>query len=167
MEVKNVPINLVKPYKDNPRKIDEDAIEKVANSIKEFGFEQPIVVDKENTIIVGHTRLLAAKKLKLKQIPIVVADQLSPEQVKAYRLADNKTGELTDWDYSTLEKELDSVTELDMQAFGFEDSEFSADDDLDDYVEPEEEPEQAYECPHCHKIIQKSELIKLDGDGRQ
>lgn len=165
MKVKNVPISSVKPYKNNPRKIDGDAVEKVANSIREFGFEQPIVVDKDNTIIVGHTRLLAAKKLKLKQVPIVVADQLSPEQVKAYRLADNKTGELSQWDYTALEQELDSVTGIDMEEFGFEDSEFSADGDLEDYEEPEEKPEQAYECPHCHKVIQKSELIKLDSDG--
>lgn len=165
MKVKNVAINSITPYKDNPRKIDGDAIEKVANSIKEFGFEQPIVVDKNNTVIVGHTRLLAAKKLKLKQVPIVVADKLTPEQVTAYRLADNKTGELSDWDYTALEHELDNVTGLDMTSFGFEDSEFSADGDLDDYIEPEEKPEQAYECPHCHGIIKKSELIKLDSDG--
>lgn len=103
MKVIEVPIDQVKPYENNPR-INDDAVQETANSIKEFGWQQPIVVDKNNVVIVGHTRLKAAKKLKLKKVPVVIADTLSEQQVKAYRLADNKTGELADWDV-----ELDKV----------------------------------------------------------
>lgn len=91
MKVQNVSIQNVKPYPKNPR--DNDAgVDAVANSIKEFGWQQPIVVDNDNVIIVGHTRYKAAKKLGMKQVPVVVADKLTDEQAKAYRLADNKTG---------------------------------------------------------------------------
>lgn len=91
MKVQNVSIQDVKPYANNPRDND-GGVDAVANSIKEFGWQQPIVVDKDNVIIVGHTRYKAAKKLGMKEVPVVVADKLSEEQVKAYRLADNKTG---------------------------------------------------------------------------
>jgi len=124
MEVKNVEINSIKPYKNNPRNND-DAVDATANSIKEFGWQQPIVVDKDNVIIVGHTRLKAAKKLGLKQVPIVVAENLTDEKVKAYRLADNKTGELADWDFDLLDDELADINNIDMEDFGF--------DDLDDF----------------------------------
>lgn len=118
MKVKNVSIQDVKPYAKNPRNND-DGVEAVANSIKEFGWQQPIVVDKDNVIIVGHTRYKAAKKLGMGKVPVVVADSLSPEQVKAYRLADNKTGELTDWDMGLLDDELGSIADIDMSDFGF------------------------------------------------
>ncbi|WP_240164401.1 ParB N-terminal domain-containing protein [Limosilactobacillus mucosae] len=94
-QIREVPIDSVKPYENNPRDND-GAVEATANSIKEFGWQQPIVVDKDMVVIAGHTRLKAAKQLGLKHVPIVVAD-LSEEQAKAYRLADNKTGELADW----------------------------------------------------------------------
>ena len=122
MKVIEVPIDQIKPYENNPR-INDDAVQETANSIKEFGWQQPIVVDKDNVIIVGHTRLKAAKKLKLKTVPIVIADKLSEEQVKAYRLADNKTGELADWDIELLDIELDDIVDLDMTDFGFYDME--------------------------------------------
>lgn len=89
MKVENWDIEKVKPYDKNPRKND-DAVEATANSIKEFGWQQPIVVDNDGVIIVGHTRLKAAKKLKLNTVPVTVASDLSEDQVKAYRLADNK-----------------------------------------------------------------------------
>lgn len=130
----------VVPYDKNPRNND-DAVESTANSIKEFGWQQPIVVDKNNIIIVGHTRLKAAEKLKLDTVPVLVADSLSEEQVKAYRLADNKTGELADWDMALLNEELEGIIELDMDDFGFElaeDSEEVVDDDFD--VEVPDEP---------------------------
>lgn len=119
MKVENVSIQDVKPYTKNPRKND-DGVDAVANSIKEFGWQQPIVVDKDNVIIVGHTRYKAAKKLGMDKVPVVVADNLSPEQVKAYRLADNKTGELTDWDMGLLDDELADIADIDMSDFGFD-----------------------------------------------
>lgn len=121
MEVKEWPIDKVKPYDKNPRNND-DAVEATANSIKEFGWQQPIVVDKEGVIIVGHTRLKAAKKLKLDHVPVTIAESLTDEQVKAYRLADNKTGELAEWDDDLLTSELEELDNLDfdMSDFGFE-----------------------------------------------
>ena len=116
--VKLVDIGSLKPYKGNPRK-NERAVEPVANSIREFGFKQPIVVDKDNTVIAGHTRLLAAKELGLKEVPVIVADDLTPGQVKAYRLADNKTGELAVWDFEQLDVELGDIADIDMSNFGF------------------------------------------------
>lgn len=142
MEVKNVSIQDVKPYPNNPR--DNDAgVDAVANSIKEFGWQQPIVVDKDNVIIVGHTRYKAAKKLGMDKVPVVVADKLTDEQVKAYRLADNKTGELTDWDDDLLNDELDDILDIDMSDFGFDldldsDNEEVQEDDFDE--EPPEKP---------------------------
>lgn len=96
----------ITPYENNPRN-NEEAVEKVANSIKEFGFNQPIVVDKDNVIIVGHTRYLAAQELGLTEAPVIVAENLSEEQARAYRLADNKTGELAGWDFEKLALELE------------------------------------------------------------
>lgn len=122
MKVIEVSIDQVKPYENNPR-INDDAVQETANSIKEFGWQQPIVVDKNNVVIVGHTRLKAAKKLKLKKVPVVIADTLSEQQVKAYRLADNKTGELADWDVELLDIELDDIVDFDMSDFGFYDME--------------------------------------------
>lgn len=133
MEVKKVSIDKIKPYANNPRN-NNDGVDAVAESIKEFGWQQPIVVDKDNVIIVGHTRYKAAEKLGLKSVPIVVADNLSPEQVKAYRLADNKTGELTDWNDKLLQSELDGITNIDMADFGFD---FEKDEDEDLSVEPQ------------------------------
>ena len=101
-------ISDVKPYPHNPRDND-DAVGGVAKSLQEFGWQQPIVVDKNRVIIVGHTRWKAAKQLKLKSIPVVVANNLTPEQVKAYRLADNKTGEKAIWDNKQLLQELNQI----------------------------------------------------------
>lgn len=107
------------PYANNPR-LNDNAVDAVAASIKEFGFKVPIVVDGENVIINGHTRLKAAHKLGLKQVPVIVADDLTPEQVKAFRLADNKTGELAQWDMAKLGIELEGIGEIDMGEFGFD-----------------------------------------------
>ena len=107
------------PYANNPR-LNDNAVDAVAASIKEFGFKVPIVVDSENVIINGHTRLKAAHKLGLKQVPCIVADDLTPEQVKAFRLADNKTSELAEWDMDKLDIELGEIPDIDMSAFGFD-----------------------------------------------
>lgn len=119
MEVITRSIDDIKPYENNPR-TNEDAIDATANSIKQFGWQQPIVVDIGGVIIAGHTRYAAAKKLGLKEVPVVVADNLTPEQVNAYRLADNKTGELANWDFDKLDTELQKIDNLDMTDFGFE-----------------------------------------------
>lgn len=141
MQIQSMKIDEVKPYPNNPRNND-DGVEAVANSIKEFGWQQPIVVDKDNVIIVGHTRYKAAKKLGMDKVPVVVASNLSDEQVRAYRLADNKTGELTDWDMGLLDDELADIADIDMSDFGFDldldDDEVEVqEDDFDDEI-PEE-----------------------------
>lgn len=124
MQVKTVSIDEIRPYENNPRNND-DAVDAVANSIKEFGWQQPIVVDSGGVIIAGHTRYKAAMKLKLSEVPIVVADNLTDEQVNAYRLADNKVGELATWDDAELSEELDKILDIDMSNFGFTDSPIS------------------------------------------
>lgn len=116
-------ITELKPYENNPR-INDKAVDAVAASIKEFGFKVPIIVDRDNVIVAGHTRLKAAQKLGLDEVPVIVADDLTPEQVKAFRLADNKVGELADWDFEKLEKELKSI-EMDMSGFDFDMKELS------------------------------------------
>lgn len=109
--VKAFPIGTVRPSADNPRKIPQSAIDVVAKSIGEFGWQQPIVVDAEHVVIAGHTRLLAAKKLRLATVPVVVAKHLSPEQVRAYRIADNRSGDFTSWDFTELTAQLDELAE--------------------------------------------------------
>lgn len=112
----------IKPYEKNPRRNDE-AVKYVAESIKQFGFKVPIVVDKGNVIVAGHTRWKAAKKLGMKEVPCVVADDLTEEQVKAFRLADNKVAEAAEWDFDLLSDELDALFDFDMSVFGFDDIE--------------------------------------------
>ena len=140
MEVRNLKIDEIKPYENNPRD-NLDAVDATANSIKEFGWQQPIVVDKDMVIIAGHTRYLAAKKLGYDTVPVVVASNLSDEQVRAYRLADNKTGELAEWDFKLLDTELQDILDIDMSDFGFEldisEDEEVKEDDFDEEV-PEE-----------------------------
>lgn len=119
MKVKEESISNLKPYANNPRKNDE-AVDKVAESIREFGFQQPIVVDKSNEIVAGHTRYKAAQKLGMETVPVVVADELTEEQIKAYRLADNKTAEGAVWDWGKLDEELTAIKDMDMTLFGFE-----------------------------------------------
>ena len=114
-----MPIDTVKPYIYNPR-VNDQAVDAVARSIEEFGFRSPIVVDESKTIINGHTRLKAAKQLGLEQVPVLVADDLTEEQVRAFRLADNKTAELAEWDDDMLEEELSLLDDIDMSEFGFE-----------------------------------------------
>ena len=100
------------------------------NSIKEFGFKVPIVIDKNNVIVAGHTRYKASKKLKLKEVPCIIADDLTDEQIKAFRLADNKVSEKAEWDFDLLMQELDDIKTIDMDDFGFLDNNESYLDDL-------------------------------------
>ena len=108
MQIEELSLNAIKPYERNPRKNDS-AVNGVAESIKQFGFKQPIVIDKDNVIVAGHTRYKAAKKLGLKAVPCVRADDLSSEQIKAYRILDNKLNELASWDLETLDTELSDI----------------------------------------------------------
>lgn len=113
-----VPIESVKPYENNPR-FNANGVAALAESIKQFGWTKPIVVDAENVIIAGHTRLKAAQLLGLKEVPVSVADWLTEEQEKAYRLADNKSGELAEWDYYKLVEEIQKAKNTDFSALGF------------------------------------------------
>ena len=110
------------PYERNPRHNDE-AVDYVAESIKQFGFNVPIVIDKDNTVVCGHTRLKAAKKLKIKTVPCVVKDDLTDEEIRAYRLADNRSAEKATWDIELLDMELAEIETIDMQLLGFDDKE--------------------------------------------
>lgn len=132
MDIREINIDQLIPYSNNPRHNDS-AVEAVVNSIKEFGFKVPIVVDKNNVIVAGHTRIKAAKKLGMEQVPCVIADDLTPSQVKAFRLADNKVAELATWNLEMLEQELDELAELDidMTGLGFEFKPDAEEDDFD------------------------------------
>lgn len=119
----------IKPYEKNPRN-NKDAVKYVANSIKEFGFKVPIVIDSEGVIVAGHTRYKAAKKLKMDNVPCIVADDLTEDQIRAFRIADNKVSEIAEWDFELLEGEMEML-DFDMTDFGF----------LEDDEEPNEEPQ--------------------------
>ena len=154
MKVIEKKLSEIKPYENNPRN-NEDAVQYVANSLKKFGWKQPIVSDKDGVIVAGHTRYLAAKQLGMKTAPCVIADDLSEEEVKAYRLADNKTAEMAGWNFKLLDIELAEIETLDMADFGFTDY---SHDDIDDFFENAEHVEKEEKlhvitCPHCGKQI--------------
>lgn len=115
------PIRELKPYKKNAKKHNKEQVEQIANSIKEFGFTQPVIIDKYDCVVAGHGRILGAKKAGLKQVPTVCLDELTEEQIKAYRLVDNKLNE-SEWDYSLLDEEIEQLTDIDMDLFGFDES---------------------------------------------
>jgi len=112
-------VNEIIPYINNPRKND-NAVDKVAASIKEFGFKVPCVISSDNVIVTGHTRIKAAKKLGMETVPCIIADDLTDAQIKAFRLADNKVAEFAEWDFEKLEIELEGLKEFDFDDFGFE-----------------------------------------------
>jgi DNA modification methylase len=117
MKIEIADINSIQPYINNPRKLKDSAIDKVAMSIKEYGFRQPIVVDANRIIVVGHTRYRASKKLGLKEVPITIAENLTPEQINAYRIADNRTNEEAEWDLELLKTE---IKELELADFNLD-----------------------------------------------
>ncbi len=119
MEIQEKKIKDLIPYEKNPRKNDA-AVEYVANSIKEFGFKVPIVIDRNGVIVCGHTRYKAAQRLMLKTVPCIIADDLSDEQIKAFRLADNRVSEKSEWDFDLLYEELDGIFDIDMEEFDFD-----------------------------------------------
>lgn len=116
-------IKELKPYKKNAKKHSKEQVEQIANSIKEFGFTQPVIIDKNNCVVAGHGRILGAKKAGLKQVPTVMLEDLTEEQIKAYRLVDNKLNE-SEWDFSLLDEELeDLIGDMNMDLFGFDEDE--------------------------------------------
>ena len=135
MEIKMIKIEDLKPYENNPR-FNDNAVEYVANSIKKFGFKVPLVIDKDNVIVTGHTRYKASQQLGLKEVPCIVADDLNEKQIKAFRIADNKTNDMAEWNDDLLSIELkDVLDDIDMTDFGFGDFELSM---LMDDMEPED-----------------------------
>lgn len=137
-------IGEIKLYENNPRDNDR-AVDAVAASIKSFGFKVPIIIDKDGVVVCGHTRVKASRKLGLEEVPCIVADDLTDEQIKAFRLADNKVGELAGWDMERLSEEL-SLIDMDMSEFGFEDLEKEMEREAleDDFDENEPLPENPY-----------------------
>lgn len=163
MQIVTKKVNDLIPYENNPR-INDEAVEYVKNSISEFGFKVPIVIDKNNVVIAGHTRLKASKELNLKEVPCIIADDLTEEQVKAFRLADNKVSEKSMWDYQKLDEELDSILDIDMSMFDFN----SLDIDWNNIEEISEETYQEpshkmLECPKCHHIDRDIHFKKIKG----
>lgn len=137
MKIEMMPIDSICPYKKNPRKNDK-AVPEVVKSLKRFGFRQPLVVDSKMVLVVGHTRLLAAKKMGLKEVPVHVAHDLTANEARAYRLMDNRTSDHADWEKTTLFEELEQLTladpELDITFLGFGDFDFELPKDSE--VEP-------------------------------
>ena len=137
MEIEFIKIDDIKPYEKNPR-YNDNAVSAVAKSIQEFGFRVPIVIDKNNVIICGHTRYKASKLLGLEEVPVIKADDLNDAKAKAYRIADNKTAELSSWDYEKLQDELRTVDSSDMLDFGFDESELDIQPEVEDLIETED-----------------------------
>ena len=166
MKVFEANIKDIKPYPNNPRIITNEAIEKVSNSIKEFGMQQPIVVDKDMVIIVGHTRLKACESLGMGTVPCVIADNLSEEQVKAYRLADNKTNEFTDWNLELLDIELEDLFKdnFDMEQFGFN---LNLDEEEDKEIIEDEVPEEVPPVVKEHEVWKLGRHVLMCGDSTQ
>lgn len=147
MDVRNISVKDLIPYERNTKKHDKTQINNVAESIKQYGFVQPIVIDKDNVVVIGHCRLLAAKQLKMKEVPCVCVEDLTEEQVKALRIVDNKSNE-SEWDFDILPDELEQLNLSDFDfSFGVAD-----DDELPDF---EEEPAKnnskndVCQCPKC------------------
>ena len=162
------------PYINNPRN-NENAVDKVASSITEFGFKNPIVIDKNNVVINGHTRLLASKKLGLKEVPVIVADDLTEAQVKAFRIADNKTSEYAEWNEELLKLELEQLEEMnfDLDEVNIDYSDFGLEIDLED-IEEEFESDNVYtkeiniphyeitgECPLLTDLVKEEKTNSL------
>lgn len=152
-KTKRVKVADIIPYENNPRR-NEDAVDPVGASMEQFGYKVPIVVTADNVIITGHTRLKALEKAGVDEVTVIVADDLTDEQARAFRLADNKTAELAGWDFEALDIELFDIDKIDMEQFGFaEDQEVNI-DDLFSEAEPKEKEPQTIICPHCGGVIE-------------
>jgi len=164
MKIINLKIEELKPYERNPRN-NSGAVEALAQSIREFGFKNPIIIDKTRTIVCGHTRLEAAKHLKLQEIPCIMADDLSPSQIRAYRLADNRISELSGWDADILKEELAALEDLDfdMSLFGFlEDDIPDPEEDVEDPEESEPEKEARHYGDERERTFESMNLFEVD-----
>lgn len=172
MKIVNKSVAELIPYANNPRD-NETAVDAVASSIENFGFKNPIIIDKNNEIIAGHTRLLAAKKLDMEEVPTIVADDLNEDQIKAFRLADNKVAELANWNSDALEEELEGLQGIiDMEQFGFDDmlqdvEAIVEEDDFDEVLpeEPESELGDIYQLGEHYLMVgdctKKEDVLKL------
>lgn len=164
MEIVYKKIKQIKPYQNNPR-FNDDAVKYVANSIKEFGFKVPIVIDKNNVIVAGHTRYKASIELGLEEVPCIIANDLSEEQIKAFRLADNKVSEKAKWDFDLLDEELEDILNIDMEQFDFTTSDIEWDSIGELTEETYEQPEHdMLECPKCHHIDRKIHFKKVSDE---
>lgn len=160
-------VDELKEYENNPRNND-NAVAAVAASIDNFGFKVPIVIDAAGVIIAGHTRAKAAAQLGLQTVPCIVADDLTEEQIRAFRLADNKTGELAGWDFDKLDAELELLQEMDMAAFGFtlDDEQTDAQKEREDLSEKVNAIyEVIVEC--ADEMEQEEVFTRLSGEGLQ
>lgn len=157
----------LREYENNPRH-NENAVAAVAASIEKFGWKQPIVIDAAGVIVCGHTRYKAAQRLGMQAAPCVIADDLTDEQIRAYRLADNKTAELAGWDFDKLEAELEQLQEMDMAAFGFEESD-SDDDTQKERKDLSDKVNAIYEViVECADEFEQEEVFtRLSGEGLQ
>ena len=158
MEIQERSLVDIRPYEKNPRRND-DAVKYVAESIKEFGFKVPIVIDRDGVIVAGHTRYKAAKELGIEKVPCIVADDLTPKQIKAFRLADNKVAEKATWDFNLLNTELEDLFDFDMTEYGFisqEDLMLDVNDDdfLQDTEVTQEKKVKEITCPHCGETFE-------------
>ena len=175
MNIVNLKVEELIPYINNPRN-NTEAVDKVAASIKEFGFKVPIVIDKDNVVVTGHTRLLASKKLGLQEVPCVIADDLSPAQIKAFRIADNKVSEYAEWDEDMLKVELEELEEMDfdLDSVSIDFSDFDMALDLEDTEEGQEQEENIYtkeinipqyeitgECPKLEELVNEEKTKSL------
>ena len=175
MNIVNLKVEELIPYINNPRD-NTEAVDKVAASIKEFGFKVPIVIDKDNVVVTGHTRLLASKKLGLQEVPCVIADDLSPAQIKAFRIADNKVSEYAQWDEDMLKVELEELEEMnfDLDSVNIDFSDFDMALDLEDTEEGQEQEENIYtkeinipqyeitgECPQLEELVNEEKTKSL------
>lgn len=159
MTVHNIKIEDLQPYENNPR-INDNAVEAVAASIKEFGFKVPIIVDKNNVIVAGHTRLKAAQKLGLQEVPVIVADDLTEDQIKAFRLADNKVAEAAEWDFKLLEQELAAI-DMNMEQFNFDLKELSKEFDKNrEVIEDDFDVKQELEAIE-EPMVKRGQIWKL------
>lgn len=159
MEIVYKKLEDLKPYENNPRYNDE-AVQYVAKSIEDFGFKVPIIIDKDGTIVAGHTRYKASIELGLEEVPCIIADDLNEEQIKAFRLADNKVGESSEWNFELLDEELSGL-DLDMTEYGFFDTpiDFNSEVEESDYF-TEEDNKKKMVCPNCGYEGVLNEFIK-------
>ena len=167
MQIVEKQLHELREYENNPRNND-NAVAAVAASIKEFGFKVPIVIDAAGVIIAGHTRAKAAAQLGMQTVPCIVADDLTEAQIRAFRLADNKTGELAEWDFDKLDAELELLQEMDMAAFGFtqDDEKTDAQKEREDLSEKVNAIfEVIVEC--ADEMEQEEVFTRLSGEGLQ